>query len=148
MPKNAAIHSHVPMTILFYPDAPGVRWPILRTFCERKGWDISTDPNAPYDLAINWEDTTFRTQDEVLERLKQAGHVINDACSDISKRHTDHVHQEVFGYGLEVDPVAFEGNVVRKSDVNATHTGKILPCPITPEERDSAIAEGSFFRGF
>lgn len=133
------------MTVLFYPNLPGVRWSIIYKYCQLKGWEISNDPNAPYDLAIHWQDTTHRRSDEVLEKLKKTTHVINGECADISKRRIDRAHQEVFGYSLIIDPVTFSGLAVRKSDVNATHNGEIVTCPLTIEERDAAMADGWIF---
>jgi hypothetical protein len=101
---------------LFYPHLPSEKNALIYKICTIKGWEMVNDPYAPFDLAINWEDITYRNQDETLLSLKQKTFVINGECIDISKQYIDAVHHKVFGYGLGVDPTVFEGEVAQKSD--------------------------------
>lgn len=55
---------------------------------------------------------------------------INGQCLDISKNHVERVHQQVFGYGLEVDATTHEGPVVVKSDANGAHDGQVQLAPL------------------
>jgi hypothetical protein len=130
---------------LFYPHLPSEKNALIYKICTIKGWEMVNDPYAPFDLAINWEDITYRNQDETLLSLKQKTFVINGECIDISKQYIDAVHHKVFGYGLGVDPTVFEGEVAQKSDRNGTHNGRVVQCPISAEERDAAVAEGYIF---
>jgi hypothetical protein len=63
--------------------------------------------------------------------------VLNAACLDISKRRVDDAMLRVFGYAARVDPAAWQGVCVRKSDENGTHDGEIVTCPVTSTDPDS-----------
>lgn len=59
---------------------------------------------------------------------------VNAYCTDIGKDRVSRVFEEVFGYGLDVDPTTFEGRAVRKSVENAKHDGCVIQCPIPERE--------------
>jgi hypothetical protein len=69
----------------------------------------------------------------------QVRRYINAQCTDISKKRVGRVFEEVFGYALDVDPRVTSGPLVRKSDINAAHDGRIITGPISQAEyeRDS-----------
>lgn len=60
--------------------------------------------------------------------------VINLRCRDISKKHVDDCYQKSFGLSTLVQPSAFTGLMVEKSDDNATHDGRIITGPIPPKQ--------------
>lgn len=58
----------------------------------------------------------------------------NADITDISKNHVGDVFEQVFGYSLRIDPLTYEGRAVEKSDANGTHDGRIVTCPLAPED--------------
>lgn len=98
------------------------------------------------DIIFNWQDLTINPIDptsyidasciEATDKRRLTKNVctINFGCNDISKRKIARVHEEALGYPLDVDPLTYSGKAVRKSDMNATHNGQIVECPIEPRE--------------
>lgn len=112
-------------TVLFYPLRPNA-WSVIYKLCSQAGYWISNDPSKPCDAVFRWEDETRAS-----ERPFRYGDIaINRHFTDISKTHVAKVFADVFGYDLDVDPTAYHGRVVKKSDENATHDGEIIDCPI------------------
>lgn len=60
--------------------------------------------------------------------------IINGQCLDIGKSRVDSCFRAVFGYSVELDPLAFEGVGVRKSEHNFMHDGVITQFPIERRE--------------
>ena len=121
-----------PKVLLCYPEVPEV-WHILYHIAHYLRLTISNDPNAPFDIALVFADTTVRSEDLVLTALTKKGPVINARCGDIRKTHVEEVFEKVFGYGMSVDPRTYTGAYVKKSEINAKHDGKILLAPSEPE---------------
>lgn len=119
--------------ILFYPEKP--RWfHFLHTACHELGITMTNNPNRAFDRVVRFEDTTFGTDDPLFSELAKKHKVVNIDCTDISKANVEKVLQEVFGYGMRVDPQTHQGECVRKSDKNGVHDGKVIQCPTEPEE--------------
>jgi hypothetical protein len=118
--------------VLTYPRRVQARAYTLYQICRALDVHLSHDPRRPWDLAIYWEDATFRTPGPMLQALMRRGRALNTGSTDISKRHVARVFEEVFGYSVEVDPRAHRGWCVEKSDRNATHDGRIRRCPVEP----------------
>lgn len=57
---------------------------------------------------------------------------INFECTDVSKSRVATVFEEVFGYGLAVNPAQWTGLAVEKSEINGAHDGRIVRCPRQP----------------
>lgn len=108
----------------------------LYKICHRLGYRITNNVQQANDLVVAWEDATVRRPDQALERLALSHHVLNQGCTDISKRHVARVFGEVFGYSLEVDPQTYRGLMVRKSDANAPHDGVIMTGPVDNDHPD------------
>lgn len=91
---------------------------------------------------VEQADTVFVFEDETISRAgrtlnsDQRSRALNDRIEDISKTHVGRVFENVFGYSLTVDPLTYEGLAVCKSDKNGTHDGKIVQCPVAPQEVD------------
>lgn len=89
------------------------------------------------DLAVAWQDQTIMTYPPgLLEEMTAAAApnpVVNAACTDIRKSTVGRIHQEVFGYSLDVDCETFRGTIVRKSEENFRHDGVILEGPVRRE---------------
>jgi O-antigen/teichoic acid export membrane protein len=126
------MRAHTP-TILFYPELPKT-YHVLYKVCHRLGYRITNNPKTHADIVINFEDTTYRTLDPVLEELRKTRRIINIDSTDISKQHVEEVFEEVFGYGMKIDPQVFTGTCVQKSNTNAVHDGKVITCPAEPKE--------------
>ena len=119
--------------ILFYPEFPFYQHQnhSLYQVCLFNGYRITNNPFKAINLAIKWKDDTFPKTPEILRTLTQRGiRVLNIGCEDISKSTVDTVFQEVFGYGLRLDPRIYTGQCVMKSELNSRHDGKIIQCPI------------------
>lgn len=81
------------------------------------------------DAIIYFENATFGDSTELTNKYPNA-RIINVNCSDISKEHVHLVHQEAFGYSMNLDPRTHVGLAVEKSDENAVHDGQEVMCPI------------------
>jgi hypothetical protein len=116
-------------TALFYPQYPSKRsitWKIVRHL----RYNISDNPSRPYQLAINWEDETVRSDLSSLDTIAHTQQMLNINCRDIGKKHVDMIFTEVFGYSTQIDPLTYHGKCVQKSDANATHDGVVVECPV------------------
>ena len=124
------------ISILFYPDEPRPFHEIYR-LCHLLGYKKTNDLNAHYDIAFNWQDTTFRAHDGNLARLAKKMKIVNINCRDISKKRVDAVFKEVFGYSVAINPLTFSGECLKKSDSNARDTEAIIRCPLNTMEEGS-----------
>lgn len=97
----------------------------------------SADTGVP---AIFYLDATVREPPAVL--MSRDGRVLNLALRDIGKKHMQAVFESVFGRALAIDPTAYVGDVVAKSDRNAAHDGKVIRCPIPASD----VAEGVVYQ--
>ena len=109
-------------TILFYPQKPANAYTLF-LICEALDYQISNDPRQHYDIAISWHDITFRNL-KYLDSL--TGTVINKDCNDISKEKVDEIFTNVFGYSSLVDPKTYDGEYVKKKNINGLRDGRIL----------------------
>jgi GT2 family glycosyltransferase len=119
--------------VLFYPERPAER-AVITPICRASGSTIVTDPRAPCDLAIAWDTNTFRDRMPALERLQNSVAVWNLRCVDIGKPRVDSAFREAFGYASLVDPLVHRGSCVSKSNLNATHDGVVIECPIATRD--------------
>jgi hypothetical protein len=122
------------MRLLFYPAFPTLEGYTLVAICHELGYEGVADPAAGFDIAVAWADETWMAPDAVLEQIAATQPVWNIDCRDISKRRVDAVMREVFGYGVEVDPLTFEGLCAVKTDENARGRGSVLQAPIARTE--------------
>jgi O-antigen/teichoic acid export membrane protein len=117
--------------VLFYPDKPHLFHMTYR-ICHLRGYRMTNDPTQKTIASFYWEDVTTRDHTKLPEMSPR--HLVNVACTDVSKVHVEKVFKEVFGYGMEIDPRVHHGVCVKKSNENAVHDGKIVTCPCDPEE--------------
>lgn len=111
---------HFPLRVAFAPQAPRY-FNGAYQLCVRMNVDIV--PLADADVTLHWADATL--WGEPPTRLDSRA--INRRVRDISKRHVNLLHSQVFGYDLDPDPGATQ--LVEKSDANATHDGHIVDRP-------------------
>ncbi len=119
-------------TILFYPQRPYNCYTIYK-ICRVLGYTIMNNPKRRFDLAIAWEDTTFR-ENPFLESLAETTEILNLKCKDTSKEKIDKISKKVFGYSTIINPLKHKGECVKKSNLNGYRKGKIVNCPIKPEK--------------
>lgn len=96
---------------------------LLWKLCRLLGLRPSDNDAVP--LAIQHVDSTI---------AEPAPAALNGLCVDISKTRVATAFQEVFGYGLSVDPSVHDGLIVEKSDVNAAHDAQVVRGPIEARE--------------
>ena len=120
-------------TIAFYPrNAP----PWYNIWLATQVGDLAIVSDVEHaDTVFVFEDETFSRAGRTLNS-DQRSRALNERIEDISKTHVGRVFEKVFGYSLTVDPLTYEGLAVCKSDKNGTHDGKIVQCPIAPQEVD------------
>lgn len=119
-------------TLLVYPDFPSSKT-VIRKLCRALNINLTNKLNRRFNWALYYEDETFRKKYASLETLNNLK-VVNLYSRDISKLHVDKIHQEVFGYNTQVDPLAYQGKGVKKSDINARHDGQVLDFPLAEKE--------------
>ena len=126
-----------PVTLAFYPQPAGP-WFNAWLAAKMAGLKIIKNVEAA-DHVFIFDDVTHSTAGQNLspEILKRA---INHKITDISKTHVAHIFQQVFGYGVSVDPLVYQGRAVAKSDKNGTHDGQIINCPVGSIQVDSRTA--------
>lgn len=112
--------------IYFYPQPPHHRT-VMFKICKQLGIKIISNPNSHFDFAFFWDDKTV-SDESILPKIKPR--IINGKCRDISKEKVDKIFAKVFVYDLSVDPLAYNGRCVIKSNENAQHDGRIIGCPI------------------
>lgn len=116
--------------VLFYPDLPSKR-SVIAKLLRNLGYNITNNPGEKYQAAVYWKKVTVRKAfSQYAMRESINGKLLNEFCTDISKKFIDTVHCETLGYGLTVNPLTFTGKAVIKSDDNATHDGRIIQCPV------------------
>jgi len=122
---------------------------------------LAIDPQAyspwhRYDICVCFEDHTSELIDvpeyfakssmlwmsddvtgEWRHERNQVDRFINARCKDISKRRVGIVFERVFGYPLDVDPRSFTGRIVRKSNANASHDGRVITGPVSAADYEA-----------
>lgn len=119
-------------TVLFYPDYPHENY-IIRKLCAYGGIEATASPRVPHDVGFFFTDQTFASPEDYDPVVPS---FINQNCTDISKENVQRVFEEVFGYSLAVDPTAYHGPTIEKSNQNARHDGQVVTCPIDAPAAD------------
>ena len=118
-------------TLAFHPQPSGP-WYNAWLAARMAGIDIIKDPHSA-DIVFVFDDKTKSKTSEILDSSLKAK-AINLRIEDISKTRVARTFTQVFGYDIEVDPLAYKGKAVQKSDMNGTHDGIIVDCPLSPDE--------------
>lgn len=124
-----------PRYLLVYPHYPSRKSTIYR-IGNLLGYNVTNNPDVPYDIAVYWEYLTFRKEFGFLEEVSRNKTVVNLHSRDISKVFIDEAFMKVFGYSAMVDPLTFRGRIVKKSDINARHDGMILEAPVEKPDKE------------
>lgn len=124
---------HQRKTILFYPDLPNPA-STLHKICLNLGYRMINNNDHKFDLVVKWRDDTFYDPDESFKILKKKYDIVNGNCLNISKSFISQSFENVFGYSLHIDPTTYNGQCLKKSEINAVRDEEIIPCPITKPE--------------
>jgi hypothetical protein len=108
--------------IWFTPAVPHPRY-MVRIAALWAGIRVARSPAAA-DVAFFFDDATVSAPPPPCH-----ARALNFACANISKSHVAAVFTQVFGYPLALDPAAWHGPAVEKSEANGTHDGRIVACP-------------------
>lgn len=121
-----------PMELLFYPERPSSMHYVIWKICAELGLRATGIPSRRTALALLWKDATSIAPLEAAPPIT-AARLLNAGCRDISKVNVARHFRAVFGYGCDVDPLAYPGPCVEKSNQNARHDGRIVFGPsVTP----------------
>jgi hypothetical protein len=114
-------------SVWFAPDAPRP-WYLV--------WPVARLAGLRFAKSLGEADLGFCFEDATLTAAPLGGNLrhINAACLDVSKSHVSTVFEAVTGRTLLLNPEAFEGDMVAKSELNGAHDGRIVqgPCPRAP----------------
>lgn len=131
---------HPAGTVLFFPERPTAPYAAY-TLCTWLGYSIVKDPSRRFDIAFKRANRTF-FDPAALDPVPVArDRIVNAGSVDVSKSKVGRVFAEVFGYPLDVNPLDYEGGMVEKSDINATHNGRVVQGPLAPDQ----VKEGSVY---
>ena len=120
-----------PQFIVVHPDWPSKRASIM-AYADALKWAVTNRPATPEEcggiivLKLAFDDRTEKRQ-------AQPG-FWNGQCLDNRKSTLDCHHQEVFGYGVQVDPMTHEGPMLEKSEGNAVHDGRAIQGPLSLDQ--------------
>lgn len=81
----------------------------------------------PGEATIAWDVGTWFS-DRAAARLPPG--TINGECLDVSKSRVDREWAAAAGYSVAVDPTTWDGPLVRKSELNGVHDGRLLHGPL------------------
>ena len=121
---------HKRPTIAFSPDKPRpwyLIWPVMHVAGARL---VESSEDA--DIVMQFDDTTETAND--LPPIRKNARTVNFGCIDISKTRVAQAFETAAGYSLAVDPQTYTGPMVDKSEINATHDGRVIAGPIPREE--------------
>lgn len=132
---KSALKGGPSLRLVTYPDFPSKRTTIHK-IAQHLGARLSNRPSSRTDLVLYFHDATFKQFTEI-PGLPEGVRVLNGNCTDISKQNVDRIHQRIFGYCTQVNPLTHSGRAVEKSDENAKHDGRILELPIANPKPDA-----------
>lgn len=124
---------HPRKTVLFFPERADPD-SVAYKLCALLGYVSTINPQGRFDVVIKWKDATMFDAAEMKKIAGAGRRVVNLASLDISKRGVNQHFADVFGYPLEVNPLEFQGEIVEKSDQNASHDGRILDGPLAKDQ--------------
>jgi len=109
---------------------------VLAKMLKYAGIELTNDPEEDYFLAIKWAPwSLFEITPELRARIKTCP-IINDTHFNCRKSIVAAHFEKVFGYGLDIDPLTYQGVCVMKSEKNASHDGTLVQCPADERKPD------------
>ncbi len=115
-------------SILFFPELPNYNAALGIVF-RSMVYKIHNNPKTHSNLAISWEDTTYK---KVIDKLPE--NTWNLKCTDISKTKVDEVFKSVFSYSTQLNPETHKGKILEKIELNGHHNAKIIEAPLKPKK--------------
>ncbi len=112
--------------IWFVPDVPAGRY-MIRAAAAWAGIALARSA-ANADAAFFFDDST-RSVAPPLPTIP----AFNFGCTDIRKSRVAALFAEAAGYPLAIDPLAWRGDAVEKSEINGAHDGRVVRCPCPPK---------------
>jgi hypothetical protein len=113
--------------IVAWPDFPSKKTTLFK-LAHKLGFRLTNKMVDNPSVVIYFEDVTLGSSLALKQKYPQAK-ILNQHCTDISKKRVDEVHLSVFGYNTFINPLEYIGQAVKKSDANALHDGRIIECP-------------------
>lgn len=114
------------LQIAYLPVTPRP-WYLLKVTANRLGAKtIKNLDNA--DAIFYFEDQTQATPPSLSDSHRKKAY--NFACSDISKSKVGRVFEQIFGYGIAINPETYDGDIAVKSEKNGAHDGYVAKGPI------------------
>lgn len=112
--------------VWFTPDRPRP-WYVV--------WSAATLAGTKFVRSADQADAIFYFEDVTAGAPPRvAGHaVLNAGVADISKTKIAQAFGAVAGYDLALDPLAHRGKAVEKGELNGSHDGRLVDCPIAPQ---------------
>lgn len=126
------------MKVLFYPVplADGQR---VAKYLKCLGVPWTNDLNDPQVTHIHHYTGSNRI-DEIDKGIKGRTINVNPHPFNIKKDRLDDIHDEVFGYGLRVNPAKHRGTCLVRSTQNAIHMARFVQCPIEGHMIDNRVS--------
>jgi hypothetical protein len=118
-------------TIAFHPQPAGP-WYTIWMALQLTPLKIISDYNLA-DYVFVFDDETISNIVPFLTKDSRAK-TINQNVHNIGKDYVGEIFEDVFGYSISIDPTKYDGRAVCKSDINGTHDGIEIACPIKPSE--------------
>jgi hypothetical protein len=129
----AVRHRGRPPAFIAWPDLPSRR-SVLHKLCGELGWELTNQPRKSIVGIMRFEDATEKFTPLPAWLLAIDVPILNQHCVDIRKQTLEQHHVTAFGYGMRVDPLTHQGNLVIKSDTNAQHDGRIVKGPLALDQ--------------
>ena len=103
---------------------------MVRRIAQELGYSLTPQENDTGIVgAIKWEPNRVGKTEYHLSYY--SGFIANNHTCNISKTPMGNSFEKVFGYNINVNPEEYEGLVVKKSNGQGRHNGKIIQCPIS-----------------
>ena len=127
--KSRMAHVGRVVRVLTYPELPESK-SIIFKIARHNHWALTNNLRKKCDFAIAWQNRTLRDDFPALRDLRKKMPVLNLHCNNIMKTYIDDFVYEVFGFKTRINPLVHIGPAVVRSEWKATHSGKIVQCPI------------------
>ena len=119
-----------PQFVLVHPDWPSKRASIM-AYVDALKWVVTNRSEIP--AQFNGTTVLRLAFDDRTEKRQAQPGFWNGHCLDISKSTLDRHQHDVFGYGVNVDPMTHEGPMLEKSEGNAVHDGREIEGPLSQD---------------
>lgn len=123
-------------TLSFHPELPRPK-SVIFDLCACLRYKVVRGPSARTDCEVLFKRATYIDIDRAAEGAIDFSRTLNGNCRNISKKHVQQCFSSVFGYSLDLDPTSHRGEILRKSNLNYRHDGRIMASPVADSEVDA-----------